>query len=104
MLKKKGLFILSFTCFFILLHNNAISQTVKKLKTIVVDAGHGGTDAGATGTYEHSLRSKEKDITLAIAKKLVTEFSSDLRKAISVSSISSPRIARALKRIFLQNL
>lgn len=78
MLKKKGLFILSFTCFFTLLHNNAISQTVKKLKTIVVDAGHGGTDGGATGNYEHSLRSKEKDITLAISKKLVAELKKQL--------------------------
>jgi len=35
------------------------------LKRIVIDAGHGGSDAGASGAY-----SKEKDITLAIALKL----------------------------------
>ncbi|MEO6231383.1 MAG: N-acetylmuramoyl-L-alanine amidase [Ferruginibacter sp.] len=46
-------------------------QSAKKLKTIIVDAGHGGSDAGAVGQYEGSLRSKEKDITLAISKKLV---------------------------------
>jgi N-acetylmuramoyl-L-alanine amidase len=40
---------------------------------VVVDAGHGGTDGGAIGQYENSLRSKEKDITLAISKKLVAE-------------------------------
>ncbi len=47
------------------------AQTPKLLKTIVVDAGHGGSDNGAVGQYEGSLRSKEKDITLAISKKLV---------------------------------
>ncbi|CAN5442700.1 hypothetical protein BH11BAC3_BH11BAC3_28250 [soil metagenome] len=46
-------------------------QSAKKLKTIIVDAGHGGSDAGAVGQYEGSLRSKEKDVTLAISKKLV---------------------------------
>ncbi|MEI2749979.1 MAG: N-acetylmuramoyl-L-alanine amidase [Ferruginibacter sp.] len=51
----------------------AFSQQAKKLKTIIVDAGHGGTDVGAVGQYEHSLRSKEKDVTLAISKKVVAE-------------------------------
>ena len=36
-----------------------------KLKTIVVDAGHGGRRAGASGSF-----SVEKDVTLAIAFKL----------------------------------
>ncbi|MEP6712090.1 MAG: N-acetylmuramoyl-L-alanine amidase [Ferruginibacter sp.] len=78
MLKKKGLLFLYFTCLLTLLNHDAISQTVKKLRTIVVDAGHGGTDAGATGQYENSLRSKEKDITLAISKKLVAELKKQL--------------------------
>ncbi len=70
---KKSLFI--FSIFFIthLLYAPAFSQTPKKLKTIIVDAGHGGHDAGATGIYENSLHSKEKDVTLAISKKVVIE-------------------------------
>ena len=36
-----------------------------KLKTVIIDAGHGGKDAGARG-----LNSFEKNVTLAIAKKL----------------------------------
>ena len=78
MLKNKGFIVLFFTCFFTLLFNHSFSQTLKKLKTIIVDAGHGGSDAGATGTYEHSLRSREKDITLAISKKLVVELKKQL--------------------------
>ncbi|MBS1744726.1 MAG: N-acetylmuramoyl-L-alanine amidase [Bacteroidetes bacterium] len=37
------------------------------LRTIVIDAGHGGKDFGAKGAYSY-----EKDITLAIALKLQT--------------------------------
>jgi N-acetylmuramoyl-L-alanine amidase len=51
---------------------------VKKIKTIVVDAGHGGTDSGAPAEYENSLKSFEKDITLAISLKLVDELKKQL--------------------------
>ncbi|HVW14119.1 MAG TPA: N-acetylmuramoyl-L-alanine amidase [Mucilaginibacter sp.] len=45
------------------------SQSAPKFKfrTVIIDAGHGGKDPGAHGAY-----SKEKNITLAIAKKLRT--------------------------------
>jgi len=48
-------------------HSFTIKQNFQKpaLHTIVIDAGHGGKDDGASGSY-----SKEKDITLAIALKL----------------------------------
>ncbi len=54
------------------------SQQAKKIRTIIVDAGHGGADAGAHGEYEGSLRSQEKNITLAIANKLVEELKRQL--------------------------
>lgn len=38
---------------------------VFKFRTIIIDPGHGGKDPGAHGAY-----SKEKNVTLAIAKKL----------------------------------
>jgi N-acetylmuramoyl-L-alanine amidase len=56
----------------------SLAQAPKKLKTIIVDAGHGGADHGATGQYENSLRSKEKDITLEISNKLVAELKKQL--------------------------
>lgn len=59
------------TCF-------VFAQQPKKIKTIIIDAGHGGSDAGAHGEYEGSLRSQEKDITLAIALKLVDELKKQL--------------------------
>ncbi|MEO6136692.1 MAG: N-acetylmuramoyl-L-alanine amidase [Ginsengibacter sp.] len=49
------------------------AQTTKKIKTIIIDPGHGGTDPGANGEYEGTLGSIEKNITLAISLKLVAE-------------------------------
>jgi N-acetylmuramoyl-L-alanine amidase len=73
---KKLLYIPLYLCLFISLP--LLAQVPKKMKTIVVDAGHGGHDNGAVGIYENSLRSKEKDVTLAISKKLVAELKKQL--------------------------
>ena len=74
---KKGLYI--FICFVALgSFKNKCAAQAKKLRTIVVDAGHGGTDGGAIGQYENSLRSMEKNVTLAISKKLVEELKKQL--------------------------
>lgn len=43
--------------------SSAYAQTTK-IQTVVIDAGHGGKDAGAVGK-----KAKEKNITLAVAKK-----------------------------------
>ena len=53
--------------------STAQAQVSKKIKTIIVDPGHGGSDAGARGEYEGTLGSLEKNITLAISLKLVAE-------------------------------
>jgi N-acetylmuramoyl-L-alanine amidase len=55
-----------------------LAQAPKKLRNIIVDAGHGGPDHGATGQYENSLRSKEKDVTLEISNRLVSELKKQL--------------------------
>ena len=57
---------------------NGFAQVTKKIKTIIVDPGHGGSDFGARGEYEGTLGSLEKNITLAISLKLVAELKKDL--------------------------
>jgi len=54
-----------------------------KKKVILVDAGHGGEDSGAIGKN----KSQEKDVNLAIAKKLVTiiNHNSDLTAVLTRS-------------------
>ncbi len=73
MLRNKVPFLFVFAALQLLIIKELSAQTPKLIKTIIVDAGHGGADVGATGQYENSLRSKEKDVTLAIALKLVDE-------------------------------
>jgi N-acetylmuramoyl-L-alanine amidase len=74
MLWNKVPFLFLFAALHLLILNDLSAQTPKFIKTIVVDAGHGGgRDPGAIGQYENSLRSQEKDVTLAIALKLVDE-------------------------------
>jgi N-acetylmuramoyl-L-alanine amidase len=50
-------------------HKKTPTQTAPgfKFRTVIIDAGHGGKDPGAHGAY-----SKEKNVALAIAKKLRT--------------------------------
>lgn len=78
MLKNKVLIYFAAAALQMLIFSNSFSQSPKKLHTVIVDAGHGGSDVGATGQYENSLRSKEKDVTLAISKKLVAELKKQL--------------------------
>ena len=47
------------------LHDQSAPQSQNTLRTIVIDAGHGGKDFGAAGSYSY-----EKNVTLAIALKL----------------------------------
>lgn len=55
---------LTFCLLFCGLTSGLKAQKGSKIKTVVIDAGHGGKDPGALGK-----RSKEKDIALAIALK-----------------------------------
>ncbi len=67
--------ILTFGSFYAQAQNQPTRQ---KLGTVIVDAGHGGKDGGAYGGYEGGLRSREKDVTLAISLKLVAQLKKEL--------------------------
>lgn len=74
MIKIKEFLIALFAAFGLLFSClNIAAQVPKKIRTIIVDAGHGGQDAGSHGEYEGTLGSFEKNITLAITLKLVAE-------------------------------
>ncbi|HSN07906.1 MAG TPA: N-acetylmuramoyl-L-alanine amidase, partial [Hanamia sp.] len=72
---KTFILLLSFLLF---VNNNSFSQSPHKIKTIIIDPGHGGSDPGTHGDYQGTLGSFEKNITLAISMKLVD----DLKKAM----------------------
>lgn len=65
MLKKISILILLITISPVFFSFIVKEKKQKLLKTIIIDAGHGGVDVGARGEY-----SNEKDICLAISLKL----------------------------------
>ncbi|SEB15479.1 N-acetylmuramoyl-L-alanine amidase family protein [Pedobacter hartonius] len=70
MILKRNIFLL--TLFFVFTLQNAFSQGYR-VKTIVIDAGHGGDKPGAAGSY-----SKEKNIALQVALKLGRKFEEEM--------------------------
>jgi len=84
---KQKLIILAFFLTPILSLTTLAQNAPKKIKTIIVDAGHGGQDGGAHGGYEGGLNSYEKNVTLAISNKLVAE----LRKQLPDTKIVPTR-------------
>ena len=76
-------FVLLFSCL------NISAQVPKKIRTIIVDAGHGGSDVGAKAENEGSMGSYEKNITLAISNKLVAELRKQLPDTKTLSIFRS---------------
>ena len=55
----------------------------KGFKTVIIDAGHGGADAGAISRH---TRQREKDLTLDMAKRIRSELAGDFRTILIRSS------------------
>jgi N-acetylmuramoyl-L-alanine amidase len=66
---KKYIPLISFLLLSTILHTRIVAQSAKppRIRTIIIDAGHGGSDQGTRGTY-----STEAQITLEIALRLDT--------------------------------
>ena len=65
LIKLKSLLTISFFCLSISFNAQEIDHSNEALKTVVIDAGHGGKDPGC-----HGRSLKEKDLALSVALKL----------------------------------
>lgn len=72
-------FLLLCFCSFTPVRDTIPSLSTFKFKTIIIDAGHGGKDPGARGSY-----SVEKNVTLAIAKKLKAAIDSQITSVTAI--------------------
>lgn len=70
---KKTLLVLSFSAAATLLFSFTPATKQKALRTVIIDAGHGGGDVGARGVYSY-----EKDICLGVAMKLGQQIAKEL--------------------------
>ena len=73
-------------------------QSSFRFKTVVIDAGHGGKDPGAHGSY-----SSEKNVTLAIAKKLERLLKDNMPEVNVVMTRSTDRFVELNRRANIAN-
>ena len=78
-------------------HLNLLGQATgnkgKKISTVVIDAGHGGKDPGASGSH-----SREKDITLAVALKVGRYIKANLPDVKVIYTRTKDRFVPLIKR------
>lgn len=72
-MQKKIFVSFSFLLFCFLISDVSVAQTKSRIKTIIVDAGHGGKDQGAKGAY-----STEAQITLQLSLKVAAALQKEL--------------------------
>jgi N-acetylmuramoyl-L-alanine amidase len=97
------MFTISALSFYMLLCSfTPAADTIKnsgfKLKTIIIDAGHGGKDAGARG-----LSSFEKNVTLSIAKKLQAAIQTQFPEIATVMTRSDDTFIELRRRSDIAN-
>jgi N-acetylmuramoyl-L-alanine amidase len=69
-----------------------------KFKTVVIDAGHGGKDPGAHGDY-----SLEKNVALAIAKKVDSRIKNDMPDIHVIMTRNTDRFVQLNRRADIAN-
>jgi len=74
------------------------ADTSFKFRTVVIDAGHGGKDPGAHGSY-----SLEKNVTLAIAKKVEHLLKNNMEDVKVVMTRTGDRFVELNKRAEIAN-
>ncbi len=82
-----------FLLFFFLFSSFNPSAGIMQLKTVVLDAGHGGKDPGTKGKY-----SKEKDIALKVVLKVRNQFKKYKPNVKTILTRSSDVFVDLLKR------
>jgi len=88
------------------LKKDTVTGTGYKIKTIIVDAGHGVRPSGAVGNYSPGASgsySFERDVTLAIALKLQKEIEKQLSGVKVVLTRSTPEDVAWQKRADIAN-
>ncbi|QHS57555.1 N-acetylmuramoyl-L-alanine amidase [Mucilaginibacter sp. 14171R-50] len=96
-------FTVGILCFYMLLCSfTPAADTLKssgfKLKKIIIDAGHGGKDAGAKG-----LSSLEKNVALAIARKLQAAIQAQIPDVATVMTRSDDTFIELRRRSDIAN-
>jgi N-acetylmuramoyl-L-alanine amidase len=76
----------------------AEKQSTFRLKTVVIDAGHGGKDPGARGKF-----SREKDVALILAKKLNKAMNEELPDIKTVMTRSDDTFIELHRRATIAN-
>lgn len=79
-------------------YSNTIESAPFKIKTIVIDAGHGGTDGATRGIF-----SKEKDIALQVALKLGKAIEENLKDVKVVYTRTTDVFIPLYERIGIAN-
>jgi N-acetylmuramoyl-L-alanine amidase len=77
---------------------DTIKSTGFKIKTVIIDAGHGGKDGGAHGAFSH-----EKNVTLAIAQKLQAAIQAQLPDLATVMTRTDDTFIELNRRSAIAN-
>jgi len=93
-----GLFTSIVFCLFLVQSQGVYAQRGARIRTVVIDAGHGGKDPGALGRH-----SREKDIALAVALKVGYYIKHNLKDVRVIYTRASDRFIPLYRRAEIAN-